>query len=333
MRHPSLIRVFAVYMVLLYLWAFYLEPRILLHCDKPYRIFLHKVAGVGVYNAWYWLFLAPSILYIIAASIIAPLAFRPNLMKRRRYARLLAYALAPFATALISGASSFCPGLDDLYEFTFSKSLYTFWFTIGYPLAYTAYAYLAYRIFDPTLKEVDPSELMPRFYKISTKAAKILGIPLLAFSIGALLLLLALSPFGMLGLLLYPALGLYLAGSRFRDKPYRFLIAFPLFGQAACWRSFIFDLGLLVNNALARDSWVIPSSAASLIAPLSAARWLLFPVPGFGGAQASLALSDFLEHRFYDKLTWITSPPTFITPLWLFGEWLIFYKAVSKTIR
>ena len=334
LERSRLVRIFAIYMVFLYLWASYLEPRVVLHCDKPYSVFLGKKFGIGIHNVWYSLFITPSILYIIVALMIAPLSINPGLIERRRYAKLLAYALAPFATAWISGALSFCPCLDELYEFTSSRLEYLAWFTLGYPLAYVIYAYLVYRIFDPMTREVDISGVMPRFYRASTLAARILGLPLLVFSVVTLLFLAARIVFGMFGVLIYPAIGLYLTGSKVKDKPYRFLIALPLFGQAACWRAFLFDLGVLINNLLAGGPvWIIPDAAARIIAPLSLTKWMLFPIPGFGGAQASLALVDFLEYKLYGELSWITSPPTFITSLWLFGEWLMFYKALSSALR
>ncbi len=331
MRRSMLIRVFALYMIALYLWAIRLEWKALMACDKPERLFVHS--WVNVSELWHLLFLAPTMFYVAVALIIAPLAFSPSLLGRGRYAKLLAYALAPFATAWISGAMISCPARDELYEFILSEKKYLLWSSLGYPIAYAIYAVLVYRVFDPILGGIDASEISPRFHKASTKAARLVAPPLMAFSIVSLILLAARSPFGMFAPLIYPAIGLYLVGySRIKSKPYRFLIAFPLLGQAVCWRTLIFDLELLLNNILAGGgpSWIIPDNVAHIIAPLLIVRWLMFPVPGFSGAQASLALSDYLEYKFYGRLIWMNSPPTFITPLWLLGEWLIFYKALKK---
>ncbi len=316
-------------MVLIYLLAAYLEYTAVLSCDKPYSVFVRDAVG----GVWYLLFIAPSILYVVAALMLLPLALVPGLLVDRRYAVVVAFALAPFSTAWISSSMVFCPAWDDLYELASSR-WYLLWFTIGYPASYLLYAYLVYRVFDPFIGGISASELMPRFYSASTRVARVLAVPLLALSIVLLLLLAMLSPFGMFGVLIYPAIGLWLAGfSRFREKPYRFLIAFPLLGQVACLRTFIFDLGLVLNNILAGPYWVIPDSVARILAPLLLGRWLLFPIPGFGGAQASMALADYLEYRLYDRLTWINSPPTLLTAFWLFGEWLLFYKALKASAR
>ena len=330
LRRSILIRVFALYMIVLYLWAIQLGRAALISCDKPRRLFVHSWVSVG--EVWYTLFLAPLALHIVAILILAPLVFLPGLLVRREYGRLLAYALAPFATAWVSAAMITCPARDGLYDFILSEKKYLLWSLLGYPIAYAVYAVLVYKVFEPILGGIDASEVSPRFHRVSTLAARIVGPPLLVFSIISIILVFARSPFGMFAPLIYPAIGLYLAGySRIRSKPYRFLIAFPLLGQAVCWRTFIFDLELLLNNILAGGPpWVIPDNVARIIAPLLLVRWLMFPVPGFGGAQASLALADYLEYMFYGRLTWMVSPPTFITPLWLLGEWLILYRTLDR---
>jgi hypothetical protein len=328
LKRPNIIRVFAIYMVLLYLWFFYLEPKIMLHTELTARVFLFKW-GLGTHNIWYYLFIAPSFLYILSAFIIATLIFRPDLIEVKRYAKLLAYALAPFATAWTS-SSLLLPQDDELREYIFSEKGYLLWFGIGYPLAYTIYSHLIIKIFNPLMKNVNLSEVMPKFYRASTKAARILGLPLLAFSVICVFFLLGRMLPGLFATLIFPSLGIYLAGYKLKDRPYRFLIAFPLFGQAVFWRMFLFDLGIFLH--LAMDDLITRS--ARVIALLSLIRWSLFPIPGFGGAFASLALANFLLVYKLNNLYYvIASLPIPLTSLWLFGEWLMFYKALNRALK
>ncbi len=333
MDYRRIVALFSVYMILLYLWAAYLEYNALLACDKPYRVFFHKTLGIGTDNVWYGLFLAPALFYLVAALLLVPLVVSPGLVWGRRYRVVLALALAlaPFATAWVSSAMFLCIAWGEVYEVIRAAWWLEAWVAVGYPLAYVAYAYLAYSVFEPLIGGVSPGELAPRFYRVSTMAARIISVPLLVVALASTVLLAMLSPFGMQAALVYPAVGLWLAGfSRFRWKPYRFLIAFSLLGQAVCWRTFLFDMELLVNIALASGSEGIQEGVASVLAPLLLARWALFPLPGFGGAQAGMALADFLEYRLLGELSWIASPPTMLTATWILGEWIIFYKALAR---
>ncbi|MEB3862173.1 MAG: hypothetical protein GSR84_08150 [Desulfurococcales archaeon] len=331
MEYRRLVALFSIYMILLYTWAAYLEYNALVACDKPYRVFFHKTLGIGTDSVWFKLFIAPTLLYLVAALLLAPLAVSPGLVWNRRYRMVMALALAPFATAWISSTMFMCLSWGEVYEVIRSAWWLEAWVAVGYPLAYIAYAYLAYRVFEPLIGGVNPADLMPRFHSVSTRIARILAAPLLGVAVISVILLAMLSPFGITAALAYPAIGLWLAGfSRLRWRPYRFLIAFPLLGQAACWRTFTFDMELLVNIALGSGPGGIQQGVASLLAPLLVARWALFPLPGFGGAQASMALADFLEYRLLGELYWVASPPTMLTPLWLLGEWLIFYKALTR---
>lgn len=319
MRRAMLIRFFALFMIVSYLWAFHLERMVLMTFGVSHYLFVGPGPTVGM--LWYLLFMAPSLLYLLAALVVAPLILYPGLVNRWRYARLLAYALAPYSTAWISGSMLFN---DELQELVLEKKLYFLWCFPLYPISYAIYAYLVYKVFDPILGDIEASRVSPRVYRLSTGVARILGYIFVA------LFLLAVVSLEVLGFLLlaiiYLGLGMYITGfSGLKNKPYRFLIAFPLIGQAVYWRTWILDQPFFLLLAVL-DTGILPSATlAGVTASLLVIRWLLFPLPGFGGAQASLALSHYLYYKFYDKLV---SLPTFITPLWLLGEWLIFYRAL-----
>ncbi len=212
--------------------------------------------------------------------------------------------------------------LDTLVESVQARVAYL----LAYSLGYTVYAWLTYKVFDPLIGDTSISRVNPRLYASSTIVSAVVGSILTALPI-----------VGLVGRLptaistIYPGVGLLLVAVHptIRLKPYRFLLIFPLLGQAVSIRTLFIDAPASTLLFLLADKL----SNESLIAWSSLIRGLLFPIPGFGGAQASLATADFLRYLGSGSTVPLLSAPVSFSAAWIFVEWLLFYRGLERGLR
>ncbi len=101
MDYYKKVRLFALYVVGLYLFSFLLELKVVSYrgsLERYIAFYIQHTGGVLVGLA-----IAPSVLYILCSIAFLWLAIDPRLKKDKTYSRITAYALAPLVTAWISG--------------------------------------------------------------------------------------------------------------------------------------------------------------------------------------------------------------------------------------
>ena len=333
------LRVFFGYLVVLFIWASFLEYGILkLSLASQHLIKLNL-------NSWLLMVYAHLILYVSAAIFFIIILVKPYKLNIWANARILAYFLAFWATAWI--------GLDLLFVYnelgnplpisgvadeTFAERFFGYYVLLVYPVLYITYAILVESIFSNAFRDIDPQGVSPRIYRASTIIAGIVGVALLTLGLIGVLSIIEYGEEGLpfLAPMLYPGIGLCLVAftGKVRRKPYRFLLVFPLFGQSVFVRGLIdgIPLWLLLKEigiGIGLSYTDILHAIKSIIIITSPIRWLLAVVPGFGGAQAGLALTNFLYYIAYGDVDLADYyPPISLTGLWLFGEWLLFYKSL-----
>ncbi len=262
----------------------------------------------------------PSIFYLSCVLLFMRLAFKPSMIQDNTILKITVYALTPLSTAWI--ASDLVIGNPHT-----DTTLALLYFFLGYPGLYLIYAWLVYKVFDPLLGDIDLSNTKKGLYRLSS---------ILAVTVGAILVFVSIV--GLIGrymsliAMLYPGIGLLLAGYHpvLKRKPYRFLLTYPLLGQALVVHT-IFSVPVAIPFLEALNKGLI---SEGVLAWMMLIRGLLFPLPGFGGAEAGFALSVFF--RYLSDLSPITLLEKFpsimvpVVPLWLLVEWILMYKAISS---
>ncbi|MCE4610042.1 MAG: hypothetical protein F7C36_06690 [Desulfurococcales archaeon] len=319
MKQTNITRIFAAYIITLYIIALLVEIDTIWREAQLKWIFLQYPTSPWMPQLAILTFI-PSIFYLSCVLLFMWLAFKPSTIQDNTILKITVYALTPLSTAWI--ASDLVIGNPHI-----DTTLALLYFFLGYPGLYLIYAWLVYKVFDPLLGDIDLSNTKQGLYRLSS---------ILAVTVGAILVFVSIV--GLIGrymsliAMLYPGIGLLVAGYHpvLKRKPYRFILAFPLLGQALNVRTIIslpmatpflevLDKGLISDGVLA---WIM------LI------RGLLYPLPGFGGAEAGFALSVFFRYLSGLSSTMVISDfPSMmipIVPLWLLVEWILVYKAISS---
>ncbi len=319
MKQTNIIRIFAAYIIILYIMALLVEIDTIWRKAQLKWIFIQYPTSPWIPQLVLLIF-APSLFYLSCILVFVWLAFKPKTIQDNTFLKIAVYALTPLSTAWIA------PDLviETLHLNTTLSLLYFF---PVYPALYLIYAWLIYKVFDPLLGDLDLSNTKKGLYRLSS---------ILATTIGAILV--SLSVVGLIGrylsliAMLYPGIGLLVSGYHpvLKRKPYRYILAFPLLGQALNTRTII-SLPISVPLLNILDKGLV---SESVVAWTMLIRGFLYPLPGFGGAEAGFALSVFFRHTA--GLSFDTIIRTFpsmmipVVPLWMFVEWIIMYKAISN---
>ena len=319
-------RIFAIYMILLYMWVFYCEWTILRDAFRFIRYYYERCPDASVLGIPFKLLVyMPYSICMLALILLILLAIKPGLMHSRRYVLLLGYALASWITASIS------PGILLLrYEAFYGVlsrefiMLYTF---IIYPAIYIVYIIFMERFIEPLIGGLDLRSVSPRLYKGVTIVMALLGPPLLIIGLTGWIFRNAVT-----AALLYPGIGAVIIAyhSKYRRRPYRFLLLAPFIGQ---------DMPLMATTVdwaplWPFTQWLLPRLFhIKRIGPEQFlytdnpvyyyyvyARYPLFPIPGYGGFTAINALAGY------------TTGPISLSSILIFLEWLMFYKALKKSM-
>ncbi len=212
--------------------------------------------------------------------------------------------------------------LNTMIGSTLVKALYL----LAYSIAYVVFTLLVYKVYDPLIGDADIAEVNNKIYRFSTIMATIVGLVFIGgFFVGLI------SRLPTVLLMIYPGIGLLLVAFYLvvRRKPYRFLLAFPLLGQAVTIRTFFIDIPASYPLFVLADK----ALGERLVAWSLLVRGLLFPIPGFGGAQASLATVNFLQYLNTGSTIPMLSAPITFSAIWIFLEWLLFYNELKKSLN
>ncbi len=312
-------RIFAIYMILLYMWVFYCEWTILRDAFRFIRYYYERCPDASVLGIPFKLLVyMPYSICMLALILLILLAIKPGLMHSRRYVLLLGYALASWVTAYITPGSLF-----ERFRLGFIV-LYTF---IIYPAIYIVYIILIERFMGSLMGNLDLRNVSPRLYKSVTIAMALLGPPLLIIGLMGWIFRNAVAT-----VFLYPGIGAVIIAyhSKYRRRPYRFLLLAPLIGQAMPLMASTVDWAPLWPFT----QWLLPRlfhigriGPEQSIGPNTPAkcyyvhaRYPLFPIPGYGGFTAIIALAGY------------TTGPISLSSILIFLEWLMFYKALKKSM-
>lgn len=271
----------------------------------------------------------PLAFLVLAVVVLAVLAARPRLIWSRVYVYLLTYSLAFWVTVEIYLDYSFLDTLWDYalehnsaYRIASTLELIVFSYTfLVYPALYLKYAQLTIRAFDSLIGDIDIARVYPKLYWFTTVLAGALGVPMAIIGFLGLIFHVATA------FLLYPGIGLILAAfwGKFKRKPYRFLLLFPLLGQSVMVRGIVdYAILCLLLEGLVGRILGLGDIASRLLEYIESASTTLAPfmslIPGFGVIQAVLP-------AIY---TGRSIPVISITSMLLFTEWLIFCKTMGN---